>query len=216
MLASQDLIREIRAPPVEDTAFSMRRSAFRRTVGLDDAIDTMRPSAKTRAMAESSGKSSTSVQFLNTGDRVNIPKQLRSSLPAVGAGVKGYIDFFRFLRVNSFRPKSIYIDRRSALFPDGPAFGMYVKHVERACSLLGLRAGWRTPAGECVMMGLDNATVSRVKFTNVRSFSDLSRFLHRESLRSEFGTICFLAFSLLFRLRSGPPPRIRLATPIGI
>ena len=88
MSANQDLIREIRAPPVESTAFALRRSAFKRTVDRDEAIDTLGPYSQTRAMVESCETSSTLVQFFNTGDQVNIPQQVRSSLPAVASGYR--------------------------------------------------------------------------------------------------------------------------------
>ena len=85
-------------------------------MGLDDSIDPLGPAGKSRALSEPNASSAELVSFLDSGEQMNIPKQVRSSLPAVASGVKGYVEFCRLINVSPYPPRAIYFIRRGALF----------------------------------------------------------------------------------------------------
>ena len=136
-------------------------------MGLDDSFDSLGPAAKTRAIAESNASSTALVFIADSGAQMNIPQQVRSSLPAVASGAKGYAEFCRLINVAPFPPQAIYFIRQSALLTRCRTVGAKVNQVEKVCSVLGLNVNWRVPAVDSVISGLDNAPNSRLGFSDI-------------------------------------------------
>ena len=199
----------IRAGSVEDSALAALRNSCKRSLGIQDSFEQLAPAAKAKALASAASDTPLLSRFLDLSAQLNVLQIVRNSLPSVAAGVQGYVDFCALIQVPPFPPTSLIILRWSALFSAGKTFGMYVRHVEKACLLLGLGVDWRSPAVTAAITGLNNAPRLRSRFTNILSFPDLHRFIGHETLQSEFGRLGFLAFLFLLRLQSEALPMRR-------
>ena len=137
---------------------------------------------------------------------MNLPHQERTSLPSSAAGVQGSLDFRALIQAHPLHPSSLTIARRSAAFAPGRTFGMYVRHVEKAFLLMGMRVEWRTPAVQAAIDGMANAPVSRSRFANILSFVDLHRLLKHDTSATDFGRLGYFSFLFLLRLLSEALP----------
>ena len=103
-------------------------------------------------------------------------------------------------------PLPLTLIRWGALLSAGRTFGTDVRRVEKACALLGLVRGWRTPPVEAAISGLSNPRVSRQRCDDILSYPDFEMFARHGSARSEFGVIRFADSLSIFRLESESLP----------
>ena len=203
------LVGAIRAGSVEGTPLAHAREACKRSLGLHESFEQLAPAAKARALTRVTADSSALSRFLDVSAQLNVLQLVRSSLPSVAAGVQNYINFCTLLQTPPFPPTATGILRWSAIFSAGRAFGMYVRHVEKACILLGLGVDWRSAAVQAAINGLAHAPRVRSRFSNILTFADLNRFITHETLQSDFGKLGFMSFLFLLRLQSEALPMRR-------
>ena len=140
------------------------------------------------------------IRFLDKGAQLNVPQQARSSLPAVAAGVRCYIDCCGLIQVTPFPPLPLTLVRWGALFAPWRTLGLYVAHLEKACALLGLGAQRRATAAQAVIAGLANTSPNRAYFARIHSGEYLTRPRRFEQCDTEFSRAANVSFLFLFRL----------------
>ena len=154
-------------PPAEDTSCALNRDPCKRSMGLRESSESLDQAAQDKAMASSPTDSPTITRFMYISAQATVLQQVRSSLPSVAAGVKGYLGFCALTHSHHFPPTPLIFMRRRAHFADGRPFAKYVRRVEKACALIGLGADRRTPEVHAEITGLGNAPVLRSQFPNI-------------------------------------------------
>ena len=164
--------------------------------------------AKVRRLSRVAVDSRLLIRVLDRRANVNILHPVLPSLPALAAGVHGYLEFCALIQVNPFPPLPPRLCQRGSLFRPGRSFALYLSHLEKACARLGMGCARRTAEVRVVDRGLANIAVVRGRFRNVLEISDIEKFLDRETFRAELGRLGYLAV---------PPrntPTVRCHTPL--
>ena len=81
--------------------------------------------------------------------------------------------------------------------------------MAKACQPLDIALLWYNSAVKGVILGLENAQDVRFKFGNYISKRRFRKILARETLASEFGRLCYLAYVFILRLPSEALPVVR-------
>ena len=201
MASSADLAHAIRSPSADEDALAAKRASSGRALRLSDAFDGRgRPPGRDRPL--SAVDSESIIRYLDTGAQLNVLGHVRSSLPAVAAGIQGYIDFFGVIQVAPFPPLPFTIVRRGALLAPRRTHGMCWAHLENSGELLGLVAHRRTTAAQAGIDGLANAASNRTYFAHILHMGDFARFLRFGSCNTKFSRVAYLSFLLPLRLQS--------------
>ena len=204
------LAQSFRVKSIEKSAIALRHAAARSDLSLDISYDKAGPAARIRLLAASKPSSSESLNtFLNTGAQVNTLRQVQGSLRCVAAGIQCWASFCDLEGAAYFPPTASLMLRWSTLFKPGRTFGGYVAHVAKACQLLNIPPTWHNAAVRGVIHGLENAQDVSFKFENYIFKRLFRKILAHETLISEFGRLCYLAYVFILRLPSEALPAIR-------
>ena len=142
---------------------------------MTKGYETLGPAAKIRKPEETPLASAAVLTFLNTGDRLNLLRQVRDSISSVEAGVQRYGPLCDMLKIPYFAPKADTVRRRPAAFAPGRTFGMYFAHLAKPCHLLGFSFGWRDASARGDANGLAHAMELSLKFENYMNLKLLRR-----------------------------------------
>ena len=200
------IVPSLRAGTVESSAFGQDLSALTRRLNLSDDFASLGPAAKVRRLEAVASDQALLSRFLETGANANVLQQVRSSLPAVAAGLQGYLAFCRLIRVQPFPPLPATLCQWSTLFRGGRTFSLYLSHLEKVCAVLGVDAHWRTAPVIAAVRGLINLGSARERFHNVLSSEDFQRFMRHETFTSEFGRLGYVSYLFVLRLQSEALP----------
>ena len=110
-----------------------------------------------------------------------------------------------------FPPTSSLILRWSTIFKPGRTFGGYIAHLAKACQLLNIPPTWYNSAVRGVIHGLENAQDVSFKFENYIGKRLFRKIVAHETLSSEFGRLCYMAYVFILRLPSEALPAVRAA-----
>ena len=133
MVDSEQIAPALRAGSVESSAFGQDLSALTRRLNLPDDFTSLGPAAKVRRLEAVASDQALLARFLDSGANANILQQVRASLPAVAAGLQGYLAFCRLIRVQPFPPLPSTLCQWSTLFRGGRTFSLYLSHLGKVC-----------------------------------------------------------------------------------
>ena len=206
---ASSLANSFRAKRVQDTDIARRHCAARRSLTLNEDYDKAGPAARIRLLQSLKADPTDITSFLNTGAQVNTLRQVQGSLRSVASGVQCWASFCDLVGAPYFPPTSSLILRWSTLFKPGRTFGGYVAHLAKACQLLDIPPLWYNSAVRGVISGLENAQDVSFKFENYIFKRLFRKILAHETLSSEFGRLCYLAYVFILRLPSEALPVVR-------
>ena len=200
---------QLRSKEIRSTSFAMTHSAAKAELGLGEKFDLAGPAARIRMLERAKFSPETLNSFLNTGAQVNTLRQVQGSLRSVASGVQCWASFCDLVDAPYFPPTAALVLRWSTVFNPGRSFGGYVAHLAKACQLLNIPPTWYNSAVRGVIHGLENAQDVSFKFENYITKRIFRLILAHETLNSEFGRLCYLAYVFILRLPSEALPAIR-------
>ena len=206
---ASSLAASFRHKSIDSTVFAQNHRAARSELELDSAYDNAGPAARIRLLRASRASPDVLTSFLNTGAQINTLRQVQGSLRCVSAGVQCWASFCDLVGAPYFPPTSSLILRWSTIFKPGRTFGGYVAHLAKACQLLNIAPSWYNSSVRGVIHGLENAQDVSFKFENYIGKRLFRLILAHETLSSEFGRLCFLAYVFILRLPSEALPAVR-------
>ena len=181
-------------------------------MGIDSTFDNAGPAARIRLLHPLKVDPGDLNCFLNAGAQVNTPRQAQGPLRSVAAGIQCWASYCDLIGAPYFRPTSALVLRRSTIFKPGRTFGGYVAHLAKACQLLDIPPLWYNSAVKGVILGLENAQDVSFKFENYIFKRLFRKILAHETLSSEFGRLCYLAYVFILRLPSEALPVCRASS----
>ena len=200
---------QLRSKEVRSTSFAKTHSAAKAELGLGEKFDLAGPAARIRMLERAKFSPETLNSFLNTGSQVNTLRQVQGSLRSVASGIQCWASFCDLLDAPYFPPTAALVVRWSTVFKPGRSFGGYVAHLSKACQLLNIPLTWYNAAVRGVIHGLENAQDISFKFDNYITKRIFRLILAHETLNSEFGRLCYLAYVFILRLPSEALPAVR-------
>ena len=189
-----------RTKNIRDTSFAKDHKAARIDLGLGAEYEAAGPAARIRILELARAPIESLTSFLNTGAQVNTLRQVQGSLRSVASGVQRWASFCDLVGAPYFPPTSTLILRWSTIFKPGRTFGGYVAHLAKACQLLNIPPTWYNSSVRGVIHGLENAQDVSFKFENYIGKRLFRKILAHETLSSEFGRLCYLAYVFILRL----------------
>ena len=128
MIDTDRIAPALRGDSVGLSEFGRDRTRLDQRPNLADDFAALGPAAKVGRLSAAVSDSAPLTRFLETGANDNITHRVRSSLPAVAAGLPGYLAICRLIRTQPIPPAPPTLFQWSTLFKGGRTFSLYLSH----------------------------------------------------------------------------------------
>ena len=209
------LAEQIRGDSAEESAVGTHHSREARTLGLDGQDGPPGgPSKRMKKLMQDAKAPAEIREFMDSGRMLNVLKQTDLSLACVSSGLRCWGVFCDLNMLPHFPPTEISVLRRSAFFPPGRTFRMYLAHLVKGCQLNDCDStSWLTERVRGVAKGLAKSKDNSFATRPAISKDQLCQLVRAFSLRDEFSLLAALGWIFLLRIRSEAiPMRRRLPT----
>ena len=128
----------------EDTPLGVRLADFLRDLGLPSSPAGLCPRQMTAALRRSRATCLTLACLTDLGAAVQTLHAFGSSLPCVRAGLRAWGSFCDTVGAPHFPASVATASRFSVVMRIPHTYGLYLSHVAKTCTLLGLPTAWKT------------------------------------------------------------------------
>ena len=116
-------------------------------------------------------------EFLRSGAKINILRNVASSLRSVSSGINSYAAFCSLTKKPIFPPTEDTVLMWGSTFKPGRTFLNYLSHLRKGCFLAESTVDWHTVAAKEVAKGLKVGQFIPFKFPNFLYTQDLSAII---------------------------------------
>ena len=194
-----ELVHSLRFDHISETPTFKAWLLLRNELGLPASYEDAMPRERIRALARSDADPTKIEEFLRLGTKINILRNVASSMRCVSSGINSYAAFCALTKKPIFPPTEDTVLMWGSTFKPGRTYTNYVSHLRKGCFLAESTLDWHTLAVKEVAKGLRAGQYIPFKFPNFLYTQDLFRIINSLGWEDVFTQLAFLAY--LFSLR---------------